>query len=131
LPQSWPAFADYFEQMIASDVIAVSGAARAVADALFAGAGTRLRAPDWYRALTASLLPERLRDDFGLVCSAPEQAVAEQAVAVLRPAYPYIPTRLRYVAPYHEACARLAGQRPGALTQVLNRFWIGRNSLAG
>jgi uncharacterized protein (DUF2236 family) len=131
LPQSWPAFADYFEQMIASDVIAVSGAARAVADALFAGAGTRLRAPDWYRALTANLLPERLHADFRLLCSAQEHATAERAVAVLRRVYPHLPTRLRYVAPYHEACARLAGQRPGALTQVLNRFWIGRNSLAG
>lgn len=131
LPQSWPAFADYFEQMIASDVIAVGAAARAIADALFAGAGARLRAPDWYRALTANLLPEELRDDFRLLCNAQEHATAERAVAVLRHLYPHLPTRLRYVAPYHEACARLAGQRPGALTQVLNRFWIGRNSLAG
>jgi uncharacterized protein (DUF2236 family) len=131
LPQNWPAFADYFEQMIASDVIAVGGAARAIADALFAGGGTRLRVPGWYRALTAELLPEPLRADFGLVCGAAEHTAAERAVAMLRRVYPYIPTRLRHVAPYHEACARLSGRRPGAVTQVLNRFWIGRNSLAG
>jgi uncharacterized protein (DUF2236 family) len=131
LPQNWPAFADYFKEMIASDVIAVGGAARAIADALFAGGGTRLRVPGWYRALTAELLPEPLRADFGLVCSAQERATAERAIAMLRRVYPYIPTRLRHVAPYHEACARLSGRRPGAVTQVLNRFWIGRNSLAG
>jgi uncharacterized protein (DUF2236 family) len=131
LPQNWPAFADYFKEMIASDVIAVGGAARAIADALFAGGGTRLRVPGWYRALTAELLPEPLRADFGLVCGAAEHTAAERAVAMLRRVYPYIPTRLRHVAPYHEACARLSGRRPGAVTQVLNRFWIGRNSLAG
>lgn len=133
LPQSWPAFVDYFEQMIASDVIAVGGAARAIADALFAGAGNCWRVPGWYRALTTELLPEPLRADFGLVCGAAEHTAAERAVAVavLRRLYPYLPARLRYVAPYHEACARLSGRRPGAVTQVLNRFWIGRNSLAG
>jgi uncharacterized protein (DUF2236 family) len=131
LPPNWPAFADYFEQMIASDVIAVSEAARAIADSLFAGAGNCRRVPGWYRALTASLLPEPLRADFGLVCSAQERATAERAIAMLRRVYPYIPTRLRHVAPYHEACTRLSGRRPGAVTQVLNRFWIGRNSLAG
>ena len=131
LPQSWPAFASYFEQMIASDVIAVSSAARAIADALFAGAGNCWRIPGWYRALTAELLPEPLRADFGLVCGAAEHTAAERAVAVLRHLYPYLPARLRYVAPYHEACARLSGRRPDAVTQVLNRFWIGRNSLAG
>jgi hypothetical protein len=37
---------------------------------------------------------------------------------------------LRYVAPYHEALARLAGRnRPAPLTRVLNHFWIGRNSM--
>ena len=40
--------------------------------------------------------------------------------------------RLRYVAPYHEACARLAGHAgQGTLTRLMNRLWIGRNSMAG
>ena len=50
----------------------------------------------------------------------------------LRVLYPRIPPRLRHVAPYHEACARLAGHsRPGPLTRLLNRLWIGRDSMAG
>jgi len=33
--------------------------------------------------------------------------------------------------PYHEALARLAGRdRPVPLTRILNRFWIGRSSMA-
>jgi hypothetical protein len=42
-----------------------------------------------------------------------------------------VPASLRYVAPYHEALARLAGRdRPAPLTRLLNRFWIGRSSMA-
>jgi hypothetical protein len=37
---------------------------------------------------------------------------------------------LRYVAPYHEAVGRLAGQAvPDRLTQWLNQMWIGRRLL--
>ncbi len=132
LPQSWPAFADYVEQMLGSDTLAVSNAARTVATELFAGAGTWLRSPSWYRALTARLLPQRLRDGFALGWGPTEQRAAERALVVLRFLYPRAPASLRYVGPYHEACARLAGRsRPKALTRLLNRFWIGQNSIAG
>lgn len=132
LPSSWPAFAAYFEEMVGSDALAVSAAARTIAAALFAGAGTRLRSPGWYHALTAAGLPERLRVDFGLAYGPAEERAARRARTVLRLIYPRIPARLRYVAPYHEARARLAGRsRPGALTRLLNRVWIGRNSMAG
>ena len=132
LPPSWPAFADYVEQMVGSDTLGVSPAARTIAAALFAGAGTWLRSPFWYRALTAGLLPERLRDDFELPYGPAEQRAARRALAALRFLYPRLPARLRYVAPYHEACARLAGRaQPATLTRLLNRFWIGRNSIAG
>jgi len=130
LPQSWPDFVGYVDQTLASDVLAVSGAARHIAAELFAGAGTRWRMPLWYRALTARLLPPRLRQDFGLTYGLAEHRSAERAIAVLRYAYPWIPSALRYVAPYHEARSRLAGrERPGVLTQALNRFWIGQTSM--
>ncbi|HEY3910801.1 MAG TPA: oxygenase MpaB family protein [Stellaceae bacterium] len=132
LPQSWPAFAAYVEEIGGSDTLAVGSAARATATELFAGAGTWLRSPFWYRALTASLLPERLRDGFALEYGPAERRAASRALAVLRLVYPRIPARLRYVAPYHEACGRLRGQeRPGAQTRLLNRLWIGRSSIAG
>jgi uncharacterized protein (DUF2236 family) len=117
LPQSWANFAG-------------SGAARHIAAELFAGAGTCWRMPLWYRALTARLLPPRLRQDFGLAYGRAEYRSATRAIAVLRCVYPWIPSSLRYVAPYHEARSRLAGrERPGALTQALNRFWIGQTSM--
>jgi uncharacterized protein (DUF2236 family) len=131
LPQGWESFVDYFGEMIASDAIAVSVAARAIAAELLAGAGRRLRPPLWYRAVTARLLPERLRDDFGLPFGPAEQCAAERALAVVRSLYPYTPHWLRDVAPYREACARLAGRSPGPLIRLMNRFWIGRASITG
>ena len=131
LPQSWADFARYVDDMFSSDTLAVSSAARSIAAELFCGARTRLRAPFWYRALTASLLPPRLRDAFELPYGPSELRTVERVLTVFRHVYPWVPARLLYVAPYHEALARLAGRdRPAALTRVLNRFWIGRSSMA-
>jgi uncharacterized protein (DUF2236 family) len=131
MPGGWADFTRYIDQMFASDSLAVSGAARHIAAELFSGAATRWRAPLWYRALTAQLLPPRLRDEFGLAYGRAEQRSAERALRLLRRLYPWMPARFRYVAPYHEACARLAGRdRPDSLTRALNRLWIGQNSMA-
>jgi len=131
LPQSWAGFTQYVEQMVGSNVLAVGEAARGVAAGLFAGAGTRWRTPIWYRALTARLMPPRLRDAFELPYGPSEQHSVGRALAVLRLIYPWLPARVRYVAPYQEAVERLAGRsRPAPLTRALNRFWIGRGSMA-
>jgi uncharacterized protein (DUF2236 family) len=131
LPQSWAGFARYADDMFSSDTLAVGSAARSIAAELFSGAGTRLCAPFWYRSLTASLLPPRLRDAFELPYGPSELRSVERVLTVFRHAHPWVPSRLRYVAPYHEALARLAGRdRPAPLTRLLNRFWIGRSSMA-
>ena len=132
LPWSWRDFADANEQMWRSDLLTVSKEARAIAGAVLCGAGTRVPIPSWYRALTARLLPARLRDDFGMAYGEPERRKTEHTLTVLRRVYPWVPRRLRQVGPYQEACARLAGrQKLGAATQFLNRLWIGRKSMTG
>ncbi|HKM69368.1 MAG TPA: oxygenase MpaB family protein [Stellaceae bacterium] len=130
LPQSWADFAANNEAMWRSDVLTVCDEARSIARAVLRGAGSWLPIPSWYRALTARLLPARLREDFGLPYGASERRKAERALAVLRRLYRWVPGRLRHVGPYQEAHARLAGrQRPGPTTQLLNRFWIGQKSM--
>jgi uncharacterized protein (DUF2236 family) len=132
LPQSWADFAADNENMWRSDVLTVGNGAREIAGAVLTGAGTWFHIPSWYRALTARLLPARLRDGFRLPFGEAEHHKTERALTVLRRAYPWMPSRLRHVGPYQEACARLAGrQQPGATTQLLNRFWIGQKSMAG
>ena len=131
LPADWSAFAAYADGMRGSDTLAVGSAARDVAQAVLSGAGTWwLRAPGWYRALTAGMLPPRLRDGFGLPYGDAERGLAERATARIGRLYPALPARLRHVGPYQEAEARLGGRaRPDAATRLLNRVWIGRPRL--
>jgi hypothetical protein len=50
---------------------------------------------------------------------------------LIRHLYPALPTRLRYVAPYQEALARVSGRhQPDFVTRTLNRLWIGRRSMS-
>jgi len=130
LPLNWPAFSAYNRAMWASDTLTVGPVARALADQLLAGAGFWLCSPQWYRALTAQMLPPRLRDGFGLCYGPTERSLADRALAWLRRVYPVLPARLRYVGPYQEAKARLSGRVwPDVGTQLLNMVWIGQREL--
>lgn len=131
LPPSWADFVCYNENMWRSDALTVSGEARKIAGAVLSGVGTRLLMPSWYRALTARLLPARLRDDFALPYGEAESRKTDRALALFRRVYPRMPNWLRHVGPYQEARARIAGRRLGITTELLNRFWIGQKSMAG
>jgi uncharacterized protein (DUF2236 family) len=125
LPEDWDAFLAYNRQMLASGELGVSAEARRYAGRLLAGAGSWIRPPFWYRALTVAWLPERLRAEFSLDFGEEMQAAAESAAQRLPRIYRRLPAAVRFVGPYHEARARLAGRRAGALAQLSNRFWIG------
>jgi uncharacterized protein (DUF2236 family) len=127
LPADWAGFAAYTAAMTASDTLTVSPAAREIAAQIFGGARPWLRPPRWYRALTASLLPEPLRAGFGFELDERDARSADKALRWVRRVYPKLPDRLRYVGPYQEAQARLRGEpQPDWMTRCLNRAWIGR-----
>ena len=131
LPADWREFATYAEMMQESDVLTVSPAAREIAGQIFSGAGIFLRPPQWYRAVTASMLPPRLREAFGL--SDTDSSQSERARAWLRRIYPTLPARLRHVGPYQEADGaavgtgvagpRYAGAQP-ALDRTTQAGWM-------
>ena len=132
LPSDWQAFRHYANSMLESDTLAVGPAARHIAGALFDG----IRLPPslfaWYRAITAGMLPANLREEFGFAYAEAERRRARRALAWLRRIYPALPGALRYVGPYHEARARLAGRaRPGPLVRLLNRIWTGQVRMTG
>jgi uncharacterized protein (DUF2236 family) len=130
LPSDWAGFATYCEAMRQPDSLAVSDAARRIADEIFAGNGLWVRAPHWYRALTAQMLPPHLREAFELRDRDVGPRMATQAIAWSRRLYPALPERIRHVGPYQEAMARLAGQaQPDLATRLVNRLWIGRASM--
>ncbi|HUZ72997.1 MAG TPA: oxygenase MpaB family protein [Stellaceae bacterium] len=127
LAPDWDSFAAYNRAMLESDILTVSDEARAMATRLLTGAGSWIIVPSWYRALTAELLPPRLRVEFGLAYGDAERRAAARARRWLRRLYPLLPARLRFVGPYFEAQERLAGHdRPRLMTRLGNRFWIGR-----
>jgi uncharacterized protein (DUF2236 family) len=126
----WPAFRAYNEGMWDSEVLTIGPEARRLAQAILSGAGTRLAAPSWYLAVTAHLLPERLRRGYGLAYGPAERSRAERALSWAGRAYPLLPARLRYVGPYQEALARLGGRAgPDLPARFLNRLWIGRQKM--
>src|SRR5258706_14865905 len=113
--------------MLRSDIYSVAPAARKIAEQIFSGCATKLRAPKWYLALTTHLLPERLRGEFGLSFGERDQRSMNLALARIRRLYPRLPVRLRTVGPYQEALARLQGEKqPDLAVRSLNRLWIGR-----
>jgi uncharacterized protein (DUF2236 family) len=127
LPADWASFATYNEAMAQSDTLSVSAAAREVARQILSGGRPWLRPPRWYRALTARMLPERLRVGFGLALDERDIRAADKALMWIRRVYPRLPARVRYVGPYQEAQARLQGKpQPDWMTRCLNRAWIGR-----
>lgn len=130
LPTEHSGLGAYIEAMYESNILTVSARARDIARRIFSP-GRGFRVPKAYMALTASMLPERLRHDFGLPCGNAERRSSERAIALVRGAYPFLPERVRYVGPYQEAQQRLAGRPiPDITTRLTNRFWIGQWSLA-
>jgi len=130
LPPNWKSFSDYFEQMVHSDTLTITASARAIAHRLLAGTDLWFPVPRSYRALTAALLPPALREGFGLDYGPSEQRRAQKFIQWAQRMYTILPQRLRYVGPYYEALARIAGRsRPDYLTRMSNRVWIGRGQL--
>ena len=131
LPSNWQGFSAYVESMLQSDTLTVSGSARSMAHELQNGAGSWLRPPFWYRALTIHLLPPRLRKEFQLGYEERERRSAERATRWLPRIYRPLPEAIRFVGPYREAQAKLQGKvRPSLGVRLSNRLWIGEGSLS-
>jgi uncharacterized protein (DUF2236 family) len=126
LPENWNAFEAFNLEMQSSGSLGVSNTARTMAHNLLAGAGSWIRPPFWYRALTTAWLPERFRREFSLDFGAAEQRAAEQATQRLFAIYHKLPERLRFIGPWRQAQARISCRRPGPFTRLSNRFWIGQ-----
>ena len=127
LPADWASFAAYSEAMVQSETLTVSAAGRDIATQILNGGRPWLRPPGWYRALTARMMPERLREGFGFPLDERDNGAADNALKWIRRVYPRLPDRLRYVGPYQEAQARLRGEpHPDWMIRCLNRAWIGR-----
>ncbi len=125
LPHDWAAFMAYNREMWSSDLLTVSPVAHAMGQRILQGAGSWIHIPQWYRALTAGMMPPRLREAFGLDYGRAERKAEDRAKRWLPHIYPRLPEVLRFVGPYREAEARLQGKRPGWTVRLSSKFWIG------
>jgi uncharacterized protein (DUF2236 family) len=129
LPASWDEFAAYNRSMHASDSLGVDSTARTMAHNLLSGAGSWIKPPMWYRALTTHWLPERFRYEFALELDPRQQQAAARAQLRLPGIYRRLPSAMRFSGPWLEAESRLASRRVGIFTRLNNRFWIGQPRL--
>ncbi len=129
LPGTWAGFREYLDTTVASDTLGVSVATRRLAQRLQDGADLMVGPPFWYRALTAELLPVRIREEFALPYGPREQGSASRALRILRRVYTRMPAALRFIGPYIEAQNRLRGQSSGLAVRLSNRVWVGQPGL--
>jgi uncharacterized protein (DUF2236 family) len=122
LPPTWAAFDRYVEDTMASPVLTVTDPAREMARFLFGRAATRpARIGRWVEAITAGLLPDRLRRDYGLAWGLGERAAFHASIAALGPVWRMLPRRARLLPAYVDAERRAAGHAPSALARWMDR----------
>lgn len=120
VPPDWKAFRRYVDGMLASPAITPSRSARALAHFLLRPPGTWIGPVwDWYAAVTARLLPPRLRDGFELAYGWREQALAEASLAGLWASWWTLPGRVRYLPAWRDGARRAAGDGPDPLDALV------------
>ena len=126
LPRDWSEFEQYNRSMWDSGSLGVSALSREMAHGVLHGSGSWVPVPEWYRALTAAWMPERLRVEFALEYGSKERDAAARAMSWLPRIYRRLPATARFVGPYRDACARLDHRHAGPLIRASNRFWMGQ-----
>jgi uncharacterized protein (DUF2236 family) len=115
LPATYTSFVEYLRSMERSEVLTVGDQARSLAALVLdppLPSALRLSRPA-LRALTAAILPDRLRLQFGLGWGFPERALAEAAGRAIRGTIRFWPHRVRYWEHYRMACHRVGRPWPG------------------
>jgi uncharacterized protein (DUF2236 family) len=122
LPRDWSAFQAYVAAMLAGPTIAAGRVARELAHHLLRPPGTWIGpAWDWYAAVTASLLPARLRSEFALPWGPSEERLAARTLALVARTWRWLPERVRFLPAYVDAERRCAGRGPDPVARVVER----------
>ena len=108
-PATFAEFNEYFDAMVHGEVLAVTSAARDVAEATLRPDLPFLARPlvEALGLATASLLPGRLRADLGLAWDAKRERLVAASRGVLRTAMPALPGLLRDFPPARSADRRV------------------------
>jgi uncharacterized protein (DUF2236 family) len=124
IPPDHAAFRVYFDRMVSSE-LAVGRPAREIGGFVLASPLRAFRpAMEWYKVLTAGMLPGPIREGYGFRFGRVDRALFAASLRALRPAIRALPRQLRYLPAYLEAEARLGlGDRRG-LGRLADRLAI-------
>ncbi len=112
MPVSLEAFERYMSQMIGGGAISVGASARAMAqEILYPRPWVLKMGGPLFAFITAGLLPEKLRDGYGLAWNEPRERIFRLLTASLRTFHPLLPAPIRVVPQ-----ARAAEKRLGSKT---------------
>ena len=120
MPADHAGFRDYMQRTIGQ--LGVGRPAREIA-AFVLAPPTPALAPimDWYKVITAGLLPAPLRSGFDLRFGRLERALYRASLAALGPTLRLVPRQLRYFPGFIEAEHRLA-RRSNRITRMVDRL---------
>lgn len=112
IPRSLSDFERYMEQTLNGDMIAAGPMAKSLArDVLYARPWIFKPAGPLFRFVTAGLLPDKLRNDYGLSWSPRKEKLFLTIAAVIRAVIPWMPARLRIVPNARKAERARSGSR--------------------
>ncbi len=130
IPPDYAAFRAYVRGRLADGTVAVTEAARAIANALLTPPTPALApAMRLYRAVTAGLLPASVRRDFGFRFGAAERLSFRAAAGALAAAHRVTPERALRAPAYGQAARRVGQDDGGLLARAVERalarlaFW--------
>jgi uncharacterized protein (DUF2236 family) len=125
VPPDWTAFERYMARMFRDgSPLAVGRPARALSGFLFHPKSLPVAAfARWYEVMTAALLPERIRSEFGFTHGVAQRATFQTSVAALRIALPHLPSAIRYLPAYNEALRRIGAHEASPFESIVFDAW--------
>lgn len=125
LPDDHAAFRRSWNATLDSNLITVTEPAREMAHFLFAPPNPARRlAFSWAKLMTAGLLPDRIREEYGFPFGSRDRALFRASTHMVRAGYSLLPRRVRHAPPYQQAMRRVAGKPKDELLS-----WFERTSM--
>ncbi len=124
IPPDWNEFMAYNRKMWDSDILTVGSASAEIAHhVLQPPKPDQQRIMDWFKIMTAGLMPPRIRHEYRFKYGVIEKAIYETSIRTLRAVYPTLHARFRHSPAYLKAMDRTGHSRSGGfLDDYLKKF---------
>lgn len=122
LPKDHAEFRRFWDTTLASPTITVTEPAREMARFLFSARSLpRRTALSWAELITAGLLPDRIREEYGFEFGPKRRRAFQASTTLIRSGYALLPKRVRHIPAYQQAMLRISGQPEDPFARWLER----------